>query len=242
MNVNKDELLDVDLLGEQQLNEEDQELVDLIYNRLDIFEKLNKPYHSAAKECRQILHMDDPEQDNPQTLQENHKKTLQLQTLKSTINNVVADQMLSMPEAKLMPETAAMQEAADDLQDMVHYVTYVANDFENIQYRRCEDFYGVGTSVIQTAWDETMNYGKGEIALIRWPLEAFLWDPMAERLDDCRAVMKVSWHPLSWFREHWPDEGRYVGAETNSHNNVGMTEGQKDADNADDEDRALLIE
>ena len=42
------------------------------------------------------------------------KKTLQLQTLKSTVNNVVADQMLSMPEAKLLPETAGMQDAADE--------------------------------------------------------------------------------------------------------------------------------
>ena len=228
--------------GEQPLKAEDRELLDTIYNRLDVFEQLNRPYHEAAKNCRLTLHMEDPEQDSVRTMEANGKKTLQLQTLKSTINNVVADQMLSMPEAKLMPETAEMQDAADDLQDMVHFVTYVANDFENIQYRRCEDFYGVGTSIIQTTWDEEMNYGKGDIALIRWPLEAFLWDPMAERLDDCRAVMKVSWHPMSYYKAHWPEEGKYVGSDSLAHNNVGMTEGQEDADHADDEDRALLIE
>ena len=227
---------------EQQLEEEDKKLLDLIYERLDIFEQMNRPYHEKAKECRQILHMEDPFQDDPQTMLRNGKKTLQLQTLKSTINNVVADQMLSMPEAKVIPETPEMQDAADDLQDILHFITYCANDYEQLHYRRCEDFYTTGTAITQIAWDQDMNYGKGEVALIRWPVEAFLWDPTAERLDDCRAVMKVSWHPLSWFRSHWPEEGKYVGAEDGTHNNVGMTEGQEDAEHSNDEKRALLIE
>ena len=198
------------LLEDQPLSEEDQELVRVIYDRLDMFEEKNRQYHDEAKKCRKILHMEDPDQDNAQTLETNGKKTLQLQTLKATINNVVADQMLSMPEAKIIPETPDMQEQADDLQDILHYITYCANDYEQIHYRRCEDFYTTGTAITQIAWDPDMDYGKGNVALIRWPVEAFLWDPTAERLEDCRAVMKVSWHPLSWYREHWPDEGRYV--------------------------------
>lgn len=233
---------DGSFLDEQPLNEEDRELLDTIYNRLDIFEEMNRPYHEEAKKCRQILHMEDPDQDDPRTVLENGKQTLQLQTLKSTINNVVADQMLNMPEAKLLPETADMQEAADDLQDILHYVTYCANDYEQLHYRRCEDFYTTGTAITQVAWDESMAYGKGEIALIRWPVEAFLWDPTAERLDDCRAVMKVSWHPLSYYRSHWPDEGRYVNGESHAHNDVGLNGAQEDADHHDDEDRAMLIE
>lgn len=236
------ELQDEMILDEQPLDEEGRDLIDLIYDRLEIFEELNRPYHDEAKECRRILHMDDPNQDDAKTVMENGKKTLQLQTLKSTINNVVADQMLSMPEAKLLPETPEMQDAADDLQDMIHHVIYVANDFEHTHYRLCEDFYATGTYVMQTAWDPEMAYGKGDIALIRWPMEAFLWDPMAENVQDCRAVMKVSWHPLSWYREHWPEEGKYVGSEKGAHNNVGMTAGQMDAEHMSDESRALLIE
>ena len=230
------------LLEDQPLSEEDQELVRVIYDRLDMFEEKNRPYHEEAKKCRKTLHMEDPEQDNAQTLEQNGKKTLQLQTLKATINNVVADQMLSMPEAKIVPETPEMQEQADDLQDILHYITYCANDYEQLHYRRCEDFYTTGTAITQIAWDPDMNYGKGEIALIRWPVEAFLWDPTAERLDDCRAVMKVSWHPLSYYRAHWPKEGKYVNSDNHSHNDVGLTGAQEDADHHDDEDRALLIE
>ena len=237
------ELMEEPLLEEQQLSEEDQELKEQIYNRLEIFEQLNREYHNKAKECRKILHMDDPMQDDPRMVEKAGKHTLQLQTLKSTINNVVADQMLSMPEAKLMPETADMQDAADDLQDIVHYVIYCANNFEQLHYRRCEDYYGPGTAITQIAWDPDAAYGKGEIALIRWPLEAFLWDPTAENIQDCRAVMKVSWHPLSWYREHWPDEGRFVGSERGGvHDNIGITEGQIDAEHGDDEQRAMLIE
>ena len=192
----KDVLEEEYIMDDQPLDEDEKALLDTIYDRLDIFQQMNQPYHDEAKKCRQILHMEDPDQDDIRTLAQNGKKTLQLQTLKSTINNVVADQMLSIPEAKLLPETMAMQDAADDMQDLCHYVIYCANDYEHTHYRLSEDFYATGTYVEQIAWDPTMNYGKGEIALIRWPVEAFLWDPVAERLDDCRAVMKVSWHPL----------------------------------------------
>ena len=231
-----------ELIEEQPLDEDQEALRDLIYERLEIFREENSSFHSEAMECRKILHMKDPSQDTPEELEKNEKETLQLPTLKSTVNNVVADQMLSMPEAKLIPETAAMQEQADDLQDMVHYVIYCANDFEQTHYRRCEDFYGTGTSVIEVAWDPDMNHGRGDIALIRWPIESFLWDPYAENVQDARAVMKVSWHPLSWFREHWPDEGRYVGPEDGEHSNVGKTEGQEDTEHQNDDERALLIE
>ena len=241
--TDKDKALEEETWAEDQpRSEEDDALIDEIYDRLEIFRQMNEPFHSDARKCRAIVHMADPDQDDPEIVRQNGKRTLQLQTLKSTINNVVADQMLSMPEAKLMPETAGQQDAADDLQDMVHYVIYCANDFENLHYRRCEDFYGPGTAVTQVAWDADMNYGKGEIALIRWPLEAFLWDPTADNLQDCRAVMKVSWHPLSWYRAHWPEEGKYVGSEKGAYSGVGMTEPIEHVEHQNDEQRALLIE
>lgn len=228
-------------MEDQPLSEEDEKLLDLIYDRLDIFIQMCRPYHEKAREARLILHMEDPKQDEPDE-QGNppEKPTLQLQTLKSTFNNVVADQMLSMPEAKLLPETTEAQEVADDLQDMVHYVVYCANDFEHTHHRRCEDFYGTGTAVTQTVWDQDMNYGKGEIALIRWPIEAFLWDATADNIQECRAVMKVSWHPLSYYREHWPEEGKYVGGEDGTHDEVGRL--GNDEEYTGDEKKALLIE
>lgn len=228
------------LMDDQPLSEEDEKLLELIYDRLDIFVQMNQPIHDEARKCRDILRLKDPDQDVHREGEEDPEETLQLQTLKSTFNNVVADQMLSMPEAKLLPQTMEMMEAADDLQDMVHYIVYGANDFEKIHYRRCGDFYGPGTAVTETAWDQDMNHGKGEIAIIRWPIESFLWDATADNIQDCRAVMKVSWHPLSFYRDHWPDAGKYVGAEDGKHHDVGRLGDDEEYQN--DEKKALLIE
>lgn len=236
-----DDMVDDMFLGEQPLDEEEKALLDLIYSRKDVFYQSNKAEHENADECREILHLRDPHQDDEKTLEANKgKPTLQLQTLKATFNNVVADQMLSMPEAKMIPETEDMQEAADELQDLVHHVIYVANDFEETHHRRCEDFYGPGTAIIETAWDPDMAYGRGDIAVFRWPIEAFLWDPMADNIQDCRAVMKIAWHPMSWYKEHYPKQYKYIGADDEQ--DIGKTRGQKESEHSDDEDRAMLIE
>ena len=68
------ELQEEFLLEEQQLSEEEQELLETIYDRLDIYEQQNRDIHKKAKIARRILHMDDPEQDNPLTLRRNGKK------------------------------------------------------------------------------------------------------------------------------------------------------------------------
>jgi len=230
------EVMEGSFLEEQPLEKEDKKLLNLIYERLEIFQQNCKPYHDKAKEDRLIVRMEDPKQDDEETVRKNGKRTLQLQSLKSTMNNVIADQMLSAPEAKLLPETPDLQDYADDLQDMTHFVIYSANNYSNVHYRLCEDFYVTGTMILQNTWDQDMNHGRGEIALIRWPIEAFLWDTMADNIQDCRAVMKVSWHPLSWFRAHWPEEGKYVGSETDR--DIGI----KAELNERDEDKALLIE
>ena len=39
-------------MEDQPLNEEDEALVDLIYDRLDIFVEMNQPYHDKAREAR----------------------------------------------------------------------------------------------------------------------------------------------------------------------------------------------
>ena len=69
------EELDEMLLEDQPLSPEDEELVRVIYDRLDMFEEKNRPYHEEAKKCRKILHMEDPDQDDPVLVEENGKKT-----------------------------------------------------------------------------------------------------------------------------------------------------------------------
>ena len=225
--------------GPQILDEDEQALRDEVYSRLELWEQECREYHDRARTMREVYRRNDPDQDPPGTPES--ERTLQLHTLASTVNNSVSEQMERMPEAKLIPETPEMQEMADLLQDVVHYVIYNVNEFEQVHKRRMEDFYVTGTSIMQIAWDPDMNYGKGDIALIRWPVEAFLWDPQAEDIQDARALMKLSWHPISWYRDHYPDAAPYIGSEEGQYNRIGLADAQRDLSSRD-EDRALLIE
>ena len=226
-------------IGEQELKEEEKELVDLVYSRVDIFENADREYHKNARLAREIIRMKDPMQDPEDTPES--EKTLQLHTLKSTFNNCVADQMQNIPNAKIVPETPELEQYAMDMQDAVQYILFRANRFEKMHKRRAEDFYGTGTAVTQICWDPDMDMGKGNIAVFRWPVEAFLWDPQAEDLQDARAVIKVSWHPISWYRAHYPKTGKYVQPDEGMYNRVGVPETQQDL-GGQDEDRAALFE
>lgn len=225
------------IVSEQPLDESEKRLLTEVYDRLDIFEQACRPFHEEAKVVREILRLRDPYQDAANETE----PTLQLQTLKSTFNNCVADQMMSMPEGKLIPERPELESVVEDMQDLVHHVIYEVNDYEHIHRRRAEDFYGPGTVITQTAWDPDMSYGKGDIAIIRWPVEAFLWDPQADDIQDARAVIKTSWHPMSWYREHYPDKAQYIGSEEGQHNNIGLSETQKEK-HSSDEERAMMLE
>jgi hypothetical protein len=226
-------------VGEQKLKPEEKELRDQIYSRLELWEQECREYHNRARVMREVYRRNDPEQDPPGTPK--NERTLQLHTLASTVNNSISEQMERMPEAKLIPETPEMQQTADVLQDVVHYVIYNVNEFESVHKRRMEDYYVTGTTILQIAWDPDMSYGKGDIALIRWPVEAFLWDPQAEDIQDARALMKLRWHPMCWYWDHYPDEAPYISSDEGQHNNIAMPDAQRDLGSRD-EDRALLIE
>lgn len=225
-------------VSEQQLDAADKELLETAYRRLEIWRNGCLKYHEQAREARAVYRLADPGQDLPGTPAE--QRTLQLQTLKSTVNNCIADQMDNMPEATMAPERPGLEDTATDLTDVVRFIL-AQNNYEALHRRRVEDFFVTGSSVTQVCWDEDMDGGKGDVALIRWPMEAFLWDPFAETIQSARAVMKVSWHPLAWFREHYPKEGKYVNGEDLSHNAVGQHEAQLEY-GQDDESRAMLVE
>lgn len=210
------------------------------YSRLRIWRDGCREMHERAKEARSILLLQDPRQDAQTASRRKDKRTLQLQTLKSTFNNCVADQMDNMPEAIMLPETQELEKVAEDLTDVVRFVM-TQNNYETLHRRRVEDCFCTGTSVTQVAWDADMDGGRGNVALIRWPVEAFLWDPAAESLQDGRAVFKVSWHPLSWFEQHYPEKYPFIGSDEAEYSGLGIPSSQDESRPADEE-RAMLIE
>ncbi len=234
-------------ISDQPLNDAQMSLLNEIYDRLSTFTQGCREIHDRAKESRKIILLQDPKQDAFEVKEKANgvestrmEPTLQLQTLKSTFNNCVADQIDNMPEAVLMPERPELQAVSEDMNDALRFVLAV-NDFETFYKRRVEDFIGTGTAVTQIAWDPDMDYGKGNIAVIRYPVESFLWDPLAEDIQDARALIKVSWHPISWYAAHYPKQAPYIRPEDGLHEGVGVLMAQEDADTSE-EARAMMIE
>ena len=187
-------------IDEQRLSEADKALVEKIYDRLRIWKDGCKEMHERAHIAREVLLLKDPEQDEPNA----KNKTLQLQTLVSTFNNCVADQMDNVMEAVMTPEVPELQGMVDDINDIVRFV-YDRNEYLHYHRMRVQDYLSVGTHICEVCWDEDMANGEGDIRLLRVPVENFLWDPLEADIQDSRAVMKVSWHPLSWYKEHYPE-------------------------------------
>lgn len=225
---------DLQILPPLEMSEDEKKLVELAYARLLRWQQDCDKYHAAAKAARATLLLRDPDQDGNGVY-----KTLQLQSLLSTFKNAVADQMDNMPEARMLPERPGLERVAEDLTDVVSFV-YAQNDYDSALHREIvEDFIGVGTAIVQTAYDNDMSNGEGDIAVIRWPIESFVWDSSAAEIQDARALMKLSWHPLEWFKAHYPERGAYVGDDS-SHEGLARPESQEDVD--DQEGSALLVE
>ena len=223
--------------GPQPLTPEEQMLTIEAYKFFRIFRDGCRDYHDKVRVNREILRMKDPYQDTGKKL-DGEPRMLQLQTLKSTFNNCVADQLDNMPEAALRPERPGLESVAEDMSDVVRFV-FNQNGYEELHRKRVEDYF-VSTALTQIVWDEDMDNGKGNVAIDRWPIEQFLWDPQEPDIQNARALIKFTWHPMSWFAAHYPDKAQYIGsddAEYDEHSLEGAV-----SKISGDEDRAMLME
>lgn len=218
----------------QVLAPKQRDLLEQAMRHYAIFRDEGAAYRREAEECREIYHLKDKNM-KPEV---RGMESLQMTTLRSTIDNSVADQMDNMPEAVMIPERIDLKDQAEDLTDLTRHVLAV-NDWESLHRKRVEDFYITGTSVVQIAWDESLNNGKGDVALIRYPIEHILYDPSAEDIQDGRALIKVSWHPRSWYKEHYPDVAKYISSDEDKSD---MLPAGKRTMHVEDEDRVMLME
>ena len=127
-----------------------------------------------------------------------------------------------------------------NLTDIVRFVM-AHNNYESIHRRRVEDCFCTGTAVTQIAWDRDMDGGKGNVAIFRWPVESFLWDPASENIQDARALFKVSWHPKSWYEQHYPEKAKNIGSDEGVYSTLGVPDAQDESRPAD-EDKTMLVE
>ena len=216
---------------------DDANFIDEVYSRLVVWRDGCADTHRKAREARQIVLLNDPKQDPPNT--QPGEKVLQLQTLKSTYNNCVADQMDNILEAKMLPEIPEVQQLTDDINDIVGYI-FELNDYRRLHRWRVQDFLATGTAITQIMWDKEMSHGKGDVALIRVPIEQFLYDPAVDTIQGARALFKVSWHPMTWYKSHYPD--KYMLIQPDEHSAYAVGEQDPQLDITGDEEKAMLIE
>lgn len=223
--------------GPQPLSPDEKQLVCEAYKFLRIFKDGCNDYHDKIRDNREIVRMRDPYQDTGKKM-EGEPKMLQLQTLKSTFNNCVADQLDNMPEASLLPERPGLESIAEDMSDVVRFV-FNQNGYDELHRRRVEDYF-IGTALTQVIWDADMDGGKGNVAIDRWPIENFLWDPQEPDIQNARALIKMTWHPRSWFTAHYPDKAQYIGSDDAEYDDASLNNALTSI--SGDEDRAMLME
>lgn len=193
----------VRVLETQVLSGEDERVLKRGLALFEEFRAKHREVHEQARLCRRLRALQDD------TLP---RETPRLNTLNSTVDNVVADQMDNLPEAKMMPERPELQESADILTDVVRYALY-QSAFDEQYAQLMEDCAVAGTGVMQIFWDEELDDGRGMARCERWDMESFYPDPMFEDIQQGRAVFKTAFYPREWYEQHYPEKARYIGGD-----------------------------
>ena len=195
--LEKDRLRDV---LEQPLNEKEKELVRRAYSLFDFFYEKHRRTHDEMRKMRLMR----------QLAQDEKSMTAPLSnTLNSCADNVIADQIDNMPEAKLYPEREETAQSAEEMSDVVSYVLYQAG-WPGKYQTLMEDAVITGTGVAEVFWDDDMENGEGMVNVIAWHPEDFYPDPMYEDIQDGRACFKVTHTTIAWVEEHYPEARGYV--------------------------------
>jgi hypothetical protein len=218
--------------GTKYLSEEDQEFVDSIYSLFGSFRDSNMDFLAEIREARQIRKLKDPEYVSGDP---NKQTCPQLNTLNSTMDNMIADYVDNRPEVIVVPEAQEKELISRGMTDVMGCVLHHANMPEAWR-QAVEDAVVVGTGVIQDFYDEDMSVGgvEGNIGMIYWPAESWLPDPLTCNYQDGRAVFKVCTQPLSWFYQHYPNLAEYIDPDGESRLDYERDEADQRAISTDD--------
>ena len=201
------------VLETQALSAEDEAILKRGLSLFEEFRGKHRNVHEQARLCRRLRALQDD------TLP---RETPRLNTLNATVDNVVADQMDNLPEAKMMPERPELQESADILTDVVRYALY-QSAFDEQYAQLMEDCAVTGSGVLQIFWDEELDDGRGMARCERWDMESFYPDPMFSDIQEGRAVFKTAFYPREWYEQHYPEKARYIGGDAYWEPRAGYT-------------------
>lgn len=214
--------------GEQPLTESQRELMDSVYALFDEFTRGNRSAQDGIRTARKIRTLEDP------VAGVGPARHPQLNTLNSTIDNMVADYVDNTPEAIMEPETAEMNARATDMTDVIGWVLHHGG-FDKAWRQAVEDAPVTGTAVLHPVWDVDMQYADddGGVSIERLLPEQWFPDPLSPDFQEGRAVFKAFTYPLSWFVQHYPDEAQYIDPDADSTLGANRTDNEEARQYAD---------
>lgn len=188
----------------QSLDAGGERLLEGVYSMYERFRQSNREYREEIVEARRFCAL----KDDTQVDSDGGRRTVQLSTLNSTIDNMMADYLDNMPEGIATPERKELWRDADDITDVLRWMLHHSG-YRSAWRMAIEDAVKCGTGVLQVLWDEDAEPGEGQNGMPRvlyWPSENWLPDPAYDDYRDGRAVFKVSAHPYSYFTQRYPKE------------------------------------
>jgi hypothetical protein len=211
----------------QPLSAREKELVRRAYALYRHFADRLRPVHEAMHDARAMRNLCQPQRSGTSAA---------MNTLNSCIDNVIADQIDNMPEARMAPEREETAQSAEELTDVVSYILYHAG-WPGKYQKIMEDAVVTGTGIAEVFWDDESEDGDGMVNVLHWHPEDFYPDPMYENIQDGRGIFKVTQTTVAWVEEHYPYAAGYVSGSTEG------TELERDLSEAPDGDvRTTLLE
>lgn len=126
--------------------------------------------------------------------------------LYATYRQELADAVEMMPEAVFLARRHQDEQRADRM-TALHRAVLARMDFEQTYIRLCEYRARMGVGYCETM---VVN---GEPAVAAFDPRAILTDPATEDLQDGRAVFKISYHTMDYYRAHYPKQAPRMKAE-----------------------------
>lgn len=187
----------------QPISEKEKALVKRAYSLFDHFYDKLREEHEEMYDSRLMRQLKQNERS---------RTSPPSNTLNSCIDNVIADQVDNMPEARMAPEREETARSAEELTDIVSYILYHAG-WPGQYQKIMEDAVVTGTGVAQVFWDDDMEDGEGMVSVRMWHPEDFYPDPRYENIQDGRGCFKVTRTTVAWVEEHYPEAKGYVAAD-----------------------------
>ena len=183
----------------QPLSADEKKLVKRAYQLFDYFADQLREEHMAMHDARAMR----------QLRQQRSITAPPSNTLNSCIDNVVADQIDNMPEARMAPEREETAKSAEELTDVVSYILYHAG-WPGKYHRIMEDAAVTGTGIAEVFWDDDAEDGDGMVNVSAWHPEDFYPDPMYSDIQEGRGCFKVTQTTVAWVEEHYPHVKGFV--------------------------------